>query len=416
MPFLGYIQGVSQSGSFPPVTPPSPVLIGRMLIVSSEGIDATGTRDDVVFHYLTIDAALNDAQSGDVVILFPGVHNVTNVNGISVVDSLSVFAFPGVTLTGDPLFVGFRANFILRGYADISCANDNNISSNSGVTNVTYIECNSLTAVNMNNIMGGKLQIVAHEYIRSNTTAAVAWNFVADVLNFPQAYQVRIQSPKTYLKTSAAFSLGIWIADLPTDSNVEIIADIVSESERVIPLIWVSTTFNNVMDFTVKIKGDLIDQETLTVGGFPYAIEASDNTDWGDPVKGYGLYLEGRIITKDKGNIKLNGGRMSFKGDLLSNSTLPVELWSSVVTGTSSILHLSDGTAKSPFGPNVKYMMAGQMVRFKNYTGISLDFLVDNVFPGETYQLLSAYSNNPVNGLTNSIAGTVLIVDAAITI
>src|SRR5262245_55683561 len=104
------------AGSFPPGPPPSPVLVGNFIMVSKVGNDATGTREDFVFHFLTIGAALAIAQPGDIIVVQPGTYNESltlNVNGVTI-----YFEY-GATLTnsGDLLTI-FLFDSVVTGYGN----------------------------------------------------------------------------------------------------------------------------------------------------------------------------------------------------------------------------------------------------------------------------------------------------------
>ena len=102
--FTGNIFGPqASSGSFP-TEPPSPVKIGNTLIVSKQG-SAAGAREDVAFHYNSIDEAIAAALDGDIIVIYPGVYDMT---GITVNQNLFIYGYEGVTINTDvsaPAFI-----------------------------------------------------------------------------------------------------------------------------------------------------------------------------------------------------------------------------------------------------------------------------------------------------------------------
>lgn len=103
MSFTGNIFGSKpSSGSFP-TEPPSPVKLGNTLIVSIRGTGA-GVREDVAFHFDSIDAAIAAYQTGDVILIYPGVYIMTP---LVVSQDLYIYGMPGVVIQnegGDFLF------------------------------------------------------------------------------------------------------------------------------------------------------------------------------------------------------------------------------------------------------------------------------------------------------------------------
>lgn len=68
---------------------PVDTLVGNTLFVSKQGDDATGVRENKTKHYLTLNAAIADAQSGDTIIVSNGVYNETNTNINSINNALT---------------------------------------------------------------------------------------------------------------------------------------------------------------------------------------------------------------------------------------------------------------------------------------------------------------------------------------
>ena len=114
------------SGYVPPrrggITPPPPsgVMVGNTLVVSTEGNDATGLREDWAFHFRTIQGARTASLSGDVIVVFPDNYTVI---GAAWADGRSMFCHPNVILTSSGSPYVSVTNFRLTGYADIVTTN-----------------------------------------------------------------------------------------------------------------------------------------------------------------------------------------------------------------------------------------------------------------------------------------------------
>lgn len=73
------------------------VNIGNTLFVSKEGVDGTGERQNLTKHFLTVQAALAKALSGDTIVIYPGVYDAGSV---TIVDkSIAFVAIGEVTLS-----------------------------------------------------------------------------------------------------------------------------------------------------------------------------------------------------------------------------------------------------------------------------------------------------------------------------
>jgi len=59
--------------------------LGNTLIVSKLGVDATGVRESINNHYLTVSAAIAEAIDGDTIIVYPGIYveGVINLNALT---------------------------------------------------------------------------------------------------------------------------------------------------------------------------------------------------------------------------------------------------------------------------------------------------------------------------------------------
>jgi hypothetical protein len=424
--FGGYVQETAANGGFPPA-PPSPVRVGRTLFVSERGNDAIAAREDLAYHYLTLDEALLQAQPGDLIVLYPGAYNCTHDNGLSVVDRLTIFAHPGVTISGFGLFRGFRDGFQLTGFADVASLSWTDLANDVGVASTTMIECNSLALENTDNLFGGGLKIQCHDKIVFGGSELYIFNFLADVT--AAVYDVYIRAPKIEmgLGTPAfGFAYGIVIQGLPQGSRIIFDVPIIENLDnRMAFLLYVQGP----MIYNVTINGTIIDQTTYIAPGVEvHGVGAYENAAWNTvgPSENSGFFINGQVIMKTKGCLKLVGGKIEMNGNVVSDyiSTPACSLFNSSVDDTPSILHLYSGYGKTEHDTLVYYDQGGgasgvgNRVRFKDYIGVAQSFLVDSVIAAETYQLLSAYSNKAVNAakVSNSIAGTTLIVDAAITI
>jgi len=95
--FVPTFSGGGGGGSWP-TTGPSTVRWGATLIVSSQGDDATGDREDVAFHYSTIEGAFAEAQAGDLILILPGTHSVNSP--LIIDEDINFHLFPGASIQG----------------------------------------------------------------------------------------------------------------------------------------------------------------------------------------------------------------------------------------------------------------------------------------------------------------------------
>lgn len=133
-----------QPGTPIPPGPPTPVRRGNTLIVSAQGYAAPpAVRQDVVYHFSNINQALAAAQSGDMVIVYPGTWALTSP--IPPTANLSVHCFPGVIITGTNIFMNVGGNFKFTGDGVIKDEADIFANRNFTATQNVYIECLNLT-------------------------------------------------------------------------------------------------------------------------------------------------------------------------------------------------------------------------------------------------------------------------------
>ena len=118
----------------------NPSDVNGVLYVSKGGNDDTALRNSFTFHFLTITAAKEQAVSGDLIIVFPGIYNDNEI----LKDGINYYFYSGTILTGDALHVpsgltGITANVFgqakLEGFRSISVEGDDT---------TLYIECGDI--------------------------------------------------------------------------------------------------------------------------------------------------------------------------------------------------------------------------------------------------------------------------------
>lgn len=133
-----------RAGTPIPPGPPTQVRRGNTLIVSTEGYAAPpAVRQDVVYHFSDLNQALTAAQSGDMVIVYPGTWALTSPIPSTV--NLSIHCLPGTVITGTNIFMNIGGNFKFTGDADITDAADIFANRVFTTTQKVYIECLNLT-------------------------------------------------------------------------------------------------------------------------------------------------------------------------------------------------------------------------------------------------------------------------------
>lgn len=117
--FAGYGWDETLQG-FPPGPGPSPVQWGCHLFVDQElGDDATGLRNDLVFKYETIAAAVADAVAGDIIYILNGVFAIP-VGGLWGGKRLTIYCEPGVEISGANINTTIVDGCQIRGYGIIT--------------------------------------------------------------------------------------------------------------------------------------------------------------------------------------------------------------------------------------------------------------------------------------------------------
>lgn len=130
--------------------PPGPetLLIENTLIVSKNGVDLTGVRNDWTKPFLTITAASNAASIGDVIIIFPGTYNEGNNDWIK--SGVNYFFYKGSNVQNSTNCITDQGNI-----KDVRIFGEGNFTSTGGsgimVTNpasTSIIRCNDVTGFN----------------------------------------------------------------------------------------------------------------------------------------------------------------------------------------------------------------------------------------------------------------------------
>lgn len=407
------------------------LLIGQTLYVSSEGDDLTSEPYNLRKHYSSLDGAMNVAQPGDTIVLCPGTWTTTNPLGLSHIENLCIYMYPGAVISGSGLFQGFRSGFKICGNGDIYSTGANNFSNDPFAFNITLLQCNILQTGNTVNTGGGGLYIECATSFSVDATIDPLGTGIFSMIGTGalQAYNVKIIAPEIYLNISAgggAFGPGFWFQELIAGSKIEIIGNITNLGAGV----SYSVIVYNVELSTIRINGNISDQTTYISGsGNVEVVTATDNLNWGAGSEGYGFYITGNILTATRKSIRLVSGRLDFKGNITDFSAyaalIPysIELGKSA-SGNPSRLDLSDGKAvyTTALGALFRYINLGtglsddNVIRLKNYVVVVAQFLGYSDDAPASYELLSAYSTMAADvSVANSITGTTLVVDAAIT-
>jgi len=132
----------------------SSLITNNTVYVSKNGNDATGARNDLAKTFLTIEAAVSAAISGDLIVVYPGSYTLTttSTNGIAK-DGVSYYFYPGVTVTktnsGDMFNTnGFTTGFNVYGQADFVRTTTTGYILNGGISNTPFniiFECRNIT-------------------------------------------------------------------------------------------------------------------------------------------------------------------------------------------------------------------------------------------------------------------------------
>lgn len=183
---MGANQGVfvpAFSGGIPPV-PPSQVRIGKMLVVSTLG-SATPARQDLVYHYLTLQAAINAAQSGDIVIVYPGAWTITTLVELTGGTELNIHIMPGATVASAGsvgLFKLTEGTLRITGSGAFTNASAAPIFEMAGGNTILELECDSLLSSNhCIKIGAGKSILNIKDFCITTSNALVAVKISSDI-------------------------------------------------------------------------------------------------------------------------------------------------------------------------------------------------------------------------------------------
>lgn len=430
--FSGYIQENPSSGNFPPQPPPSPVRLGNTLIVSQEGNDATAVREDQVYHYLTVDAALDDAQAGDMIIIYPGFYVVTHAQGLCVND-IHIHCMPGSVIAGN-LFRGFNyKEFTITGDGTLIVQEPDSSRINLDINvpmympeNI-YIECRNLITDPCFNTTGGRLFIKVNDTLAHNTEGFLypTFEFNSTNSNTGQHY-IFFQSRIITQLRDTSFGLGsfpiVLVNDLDINGVVRWKFDVYDLYSSGLDTFRVLNTKLK-MDYLLDIQGDVVSG----YGQDGAILAAYGNRFWDVPDASVqpreqpnGYYFRGRIYIMGgnfRNAIYSFGGKIEFTGDIYCIATnCPVQL-----EGGSAIL-LIDGYARVVSDGNplnlvslVNYVDGGNIVQFQNYRVYAEEFVVKSAVPAQFCNILSCFSNVGLSpDVSNQIIGTNLITDTDI--
>lgn len=379
-----------------------------IFVAASTGNDATAEKGNFMLPYESIDAALAVANSGDTIILYPGAYNCTNPLGLSVVDDLTIYAHPGVQLSGNPLFNNIAEGFKLLGNAALFCFGANDWGTENLVKRI-IIECDSIeTYGGIVSQRGGWVFINVKNDIYCPTASTANILFDNTILATTPDYEIRAN--RIILFSSATAADGIKVSNVAGGFNgVRVFAHEI-------------THFNGSGGWLATCEGDALGQmgsyfslEAVHIYAQGNGIRALNNI-WQNPSGSEfipGFYVKG--LLSGGAAISLHGGQMVFEGDLATGSIILDEI--SPVGNFNPFLIMKNGTAFNASTAVVHYMDVNCTVQFLNYKNVSTaTYLVDAAVVGCSYQLLSCYSRVAVNAVNvaNSVTGTTLVVDAAI--
>ena len=102
-------------------------IVSNTVFVSTLGNDSTGSRTNMGKPFLTLEAALSAATSGDTIVVFPGSYTVTTTGTTGLAkDGVSWYFNPNTNVTkstSGSLFVisGFTGSFNILGYGNFTC-------------------------------------------------------------------------------------------------------------------------------------------------------------------------------------------------------------------------------------------------------------------------------------------------------
>ena len=387
------------------------------------GNDATAEKYNFMLPYQTLDTALSVANSGDLLIIHPGGYSCNHPDGLSVSHNFSIYAHPGVQISGNPVFRGMKNNFRMYGHASIVSLGteewSNSIAFGSIVELDSYI---SYGGFSMND--GGYLRLTVNKDIEVPFFSAATMGIKFDRINVNGfVHDVIIKADKIQMLQSTPTSHGIQFLNPYPGSKIYIEADIITVAGLVNnnTILCVGDELGR-MGYEVVIKS----RHIVSPGdATSHAIKVSNNAIWGGgTVYGgeAGIYIYGTVLhglSTTNAAIGVYGGKIKVIGNVHGvTGGLAVSMTEvSDIGNFNSEIILEDGYGAG--GSFIRYADVNCMAQLKNYKINVLDpggYLVDSAVPACSYQLLSAYSNRPVNvaNVTNSIAGTTLVEDAAI--
>jgi hypothetical protein len=199
------------------------------LFVSKSGNDSTAQRGLSNKPFLTITAARDAAQEGDLIVVYPGTYNDSNL----IRNNLTYFCYEGVTLTGStPLRCSIPQpfNFAFTGYADIvtsgSCLLIQGIEYNG--SNI-FIQANKLECTSFGDAVRLRAEVTGRIEIRDEIIGGtLGLDFRLEAINvIVKAKNVRIiNSYNSNCYTVSAVSL-------PVNAYVDITLDTLSELQGV---------------------------------------------------------------------------------------------------------------------------------------------------------------------------------------
>lgn len=422
--FAGHIQDNTFAGGFPPGPAPSPVRIGRTLFVSSLGVDATAVREDFVFHFLTLDAALTAAQSGDLIVLYPGAYTCSNPLGLSVVSELTIFAHPGVSITGAPLFVDFLEGFTLSGYADLICTGGGSGSSliASGLNINVNIQCNSFFSQDSSLVIGGSGIFCKFEVFDAMFFTGATYGLAFSGNGMIDPNNITVKGKRFIgMNTAAFFGPHYNITFLTGLTNVagsrvwlEFEQYYFTGAANYEYPFSVSGTPGGDFNYHITIKGNIYFIDGPPIEGAGLWVQYTNTLDASVPDAG--VYFYGNVIVDDDHNgIGLRNGKIFHIGDIKTENGSCVLLDQFLEAALTSTYIHNGGTLYSKNGFGIEYDAPQHMAILKDSKIITPAASIEGP-AASTYQCLSVYAQTAPNvNVTNIIAATTIIVDAQIT-
>ena len=153
------------------------LLIGKTLFVSKVGDDALAARQDLKYHYLTINAAMTAALSGDTVVVYPGDYTEAATIGKN---GVCLYLMQGATVgcaSGvNTITLTSPITFKISGNGKLTCTNAYVINQNDPSSSLV-VECDEILGdTGFTNlavaIFQGDAHITAHKYISAGFCAS----------------------------------------------------------------------------------------------------------------------------------------------------------------------------------------------------------------------------------------------------